>query len=156
MAKLFFVKGDAVNPLHEGHKIIAHICNDVGGWGAGFVLSLSKRWLKPQEDYLEWFCSKKNFALGEVRFVHVQDDISVANMIAQRDIEPIEGVPPIRYDALKECLAKTAEFALKNNSSVHMPRIGCGFAGGEWKKVESIIQKTLLKAGVDVFVYDLR
>ena len=65
------------------------------------MLSLSKRWLKPQEDYLEWFCSKKNFALGEVRFVHVQDDISVANMIAQRDIEPIDGVPPIRYDALK-------------------------------------------------------
>lgn len=156
MAKLFFVKGDATNPLHEGHKIIAHICNDTGGWGAGFVLCLSKRWSKPQEDYLEWFNSKKGFVLGEVQFVNVQNDISVANMIAQRDIEPINNVPPIRYDALKKCLAKVAKFALQNSSSVHMPRIGCGLAGGEWEKVENIIKQTLLDANVDVFVYDLK
>jgi O-acetyl-ADP-ribose deacetylase (regulator of RNase III) len=156
MAKLFFVKGDAANPLHEGHKIIAHICNDIGGWGAGFVLCLSQRWSKPQEDYLEWFNSKKNFALGEVQFVNVQDDISVANMIAQENIEPLNGIPPIRYGALKECLEKVAEFALKNGSSVHMPRIGCGLAGGEWEKVESIIKQSLLNANVDVFAYDLK
>jgi O-acetyl-ADP-ribose deacetylase (regulator of RNase III) len=154
--ELFFVKGDATNPIGDGSKIIAHICNDVGGWGEGFVLSISKKWIKPQESYNEWFNSKENFVLGEVKFVDVQKDIIVANMIAQRDIKPLNGVPPIRYDALRECLIKVADFALQNNSSVHMPRIGCKLAGGEWKKVELIIKQTILSVEVKVFVYDLR
>ncbi|MDR1614485.1 MAG: macro domain-containing protein [Campylobacteraceae bacterium] len=152
----FFVRGDVLSPVGEGDKIITHICNDIGGWGAGFVLSLSKKWTKPQEAYMEWFRSKDGFALGEVQFVKVQNDIVVANMIAQRNIRPSNGVPPIRYDALEICLAKTADFALENSSSVHMPRIGCGLAGGEWEKVENVIRQTLLKVGISVFVYDLR
>jgi O-acetyl-ADP-ribose deacetylase (regulator of RNase III) len=150
------MKGDATNPAGDGNKIIAHICNDIGGWGKGFVLSLSKKWTKPQEAYMEWFDSKENFSLGEVRFVRVEKDIIVANMIAQRDIEPIDGVPPIRYDALEKCLKEVANFAIQSSSSVHMPRIGCGLAGGEWEKVESVIKQTLLSAGVSVFVYDLK
>jgi O-acetyl-ADP-ribose deacetylase (regulator of RNase III) len=156
MGRLFFLKADATRPWLEGHKIIAHVCNDIGGWGKGFVLSLSRRWTKPREAYLEWFNAGSGFALGEVQFVSVEDDISVANMIAQRDIEPLDGVPPIRYDALKECLLKVAKFAQENRSSVHMPRIGCSLAGGKWEKVESIIKQTLLDAKIDVFVYDLK
>ncbi|MDR2790415.1 MAG: hypothetical protein LBB59_05520 [Campylobacteraceae bacterium] len=155
MAGLFFLKGDAVNPLVKGHKIIAHICNDIGGWGKGFVLCLSKKWIKPQEAYREWFNSKQDFALGEVQFVSVSEDITIANMIAQRDIKSVGGTPPIRYRALKKCLMKTIDFALENSASVHMPRIGCGLAGGEWGKVESLIKQTLLKANINVFVYDL-
>ncbi|MDR2080372.1 MAG: macro domain-containing protein [Campylobacteraceae bacterium] len=142
--------------MKKGHKIIAHVCNDIGCWGEGFVLCLSKRWIKPQEAYQEWVNSKEGFVLGEVQFVSVKDDIIVANMIAQRDIKPLNGVPPIRYEALKRCLMKAADFAFENNSSIHMPRIGCGLAGGEWKKVENIIKQTLLKADIDVFVYDLK
>jgi hypothetical protein len=35
-----------------------------------------------------------------------------------------------------------------------MPRIGCGLAGGDWNKVEAIINKTLISNGLEVFVYD--
>lgn len=42
------------------------------------------------------------------------------------------------------------------NASVHMPRIGCGLAGGSWGKVEPIIQEELCDKGVQVFVYDLQ
>ncbi|MDR1461247.1 MAG: macro domain-containing protein [Campylobacteraceae bacterium] len=150
------IKGDATNPIGDGDKIIAHICNDVGGWGKGFVLSISKRWTKPEESYREWFNSKENFSLGEVQFVYVEQEITIANMIAQRDIKHLNGVPPIRYDALEKCLIKVADFALQNSSSVHMPRIGCGLAGGEWDRVEFIIRQTLLNVGVKVFVYDLK
>ncbi len=61
-----YVKGDATNPAGPGSKIIVHICNDVGGWGKGFVVALSNRWPEPEKQYREWFKSKENFALGEV------------------------------------------------------------------------------------------
>jgi hypothetical protein len=35
-----------------------------------------------------------------------------------------------------------------------MPRIGCGRAGGEWGRIETLIQSTLCASGIEVFVYD--
>lgn len=46
MKTIQYLKGDATNPQVEGNKIITHICNDIGGWGKGFVLAISKRWKK--------------------------------------------------------------------------------------------------------------
>ena len=37
----------------------------------------------------------------------------------------------------------------------HMPRIGCGLAGGKWEQVGPIVEETLAAAGVNVVVYDL-
>ena len=39
-------------------------------------------------------------------------------------------------------------------ASVHMPRIGCGLADGEWSKVEPLIEEHLCEAGIAVTVYD--
>lgn len=39
-----YLKGDATNPASAGNKIIVHVCNDIGGWGKGFVMAISKRW----------------------------------------------------------------------------------------------------------------
>jgi len=33
-----YLVGDATQPQGEGVKVIAHICNDIGAWGAGFVI----------------------------------------------------------------------------------------------------------------------
>ena len=35
----------------DGNKVIAHICNDGGGWGKGFVLAVSARWPEPEREY---------------------------------------------------------------------------------------------------------
>jgi O-acetyl-ADP-ribose deacetylase (regulator of RNase III) len=48
---------------------------------------------------------------------------------------------------------KVAEQVRDLNASIHAPRIGCGLAGGEWSKVEKIINETC--NGIDVFIYDL-
>lgn len=38
----------------------------------------------------------------------------------------------------------------------HMPRLGCGLAGGEWSKVEIILNEILLLNNVEsITVYDL-
>ena len=75
---IVFLKGDATSPNMEGIKIIAHICNDIGGWGKGFVLALSKRWQQPEKEYRKWFKEGLKFHLGGVQFVQVRVDILVA------------------------------------------------------------------------------
>jgi len=150
-----YTKGDATNPVAEGNKIIVHICNDVGGWGKGFVMAISNKWKEPEQEYRDWYKSNKHFALGEVQFVKVNNDTWVANMIAQRDTRnDKDGNPPIRYKAVLDALKKVGAFANENNASVHMPRIGCGLAGGTWDKIEPLISETLSKKDIAVTVYD--
>ncbi|RKW18275.1 MAG: Appr-1-p processing protein, partial [Capnocytophaga sp.] len=47
MTEIKYIKADATFPQSEGNIIIPHICNDIGAWGKGFVLALSKRWKAP-------------------------------------------------------------------------------------------------------------
>jgi O-acetyl-ADP-ribose deacetylase (regulator of RNase III) len=155
-ASVNYIKGDAANPQGKSIKIICHVCNDLGGWGKGFVLAISKRWEEPEAEYRSWHREGQNggFVLGAVRFVKVEDHIWVANMIGQRGMKRGSSGPPIRYEAVAECLAKVAEKAKELNASVHMPRIGCGLAGGEWSKIEPLIDLHLISKGIAATVYD--
>ncbi|PWW28512.1 macro domain-containing protein [Chryseobacterium sp. AG844] len=156
MKTIQYLKGDATVPQAKGIKIIAHICNDIGGWGKGFVLAVSKRWEEPEKEYRNWhrFRSKNNFALGEIQLVQVEKYIFVANIIGQKGIKTGSNGVPVRYDAIVKALEKLSNEALLLNASVHMPRIGCGLAGGKWEKIEPIIERTLLVKNVEVYVYD--
>jgi O-acetyl-ADP-ribose deacetylase (regulator of RNase III) len=155
MKDIQYTKGDATSPQSENNKVIVHICNDIGGWGKGFVMAISKRWKKPENQYREWFKSKDGFELGKVQFVQVEEDLWIANLIGQHKINKDEnGNAPIRYDAVEEGLKEVTLFAIKNNASIHMPRIGCGLAGGKWEMMEPIILKTLSNNDVEVVVYD--
>ncbi len=149
--------GDATQPQGSGPKIISHICNDVGGWGRGFVVAVSNCWKEPEFDYRRWAEGKWNtpFELGKVRFVKVEKDLWVVNMIAQHGVRSEKGVPPIRYEALEKCLKQVAEFAYANEASVHMPRIGAGLAGGNWETISEVIDRALIVKDVAVTVYDL-
>lgn len=157
MKTIKYLKGDATLPQASGIKIIAHICNDIGGWGKGFVLAISERWPEPEKAYREWYRNraKNDFALGNIQIVQTEPYIYVANMIGQQGIkvELSTGVP-IRYEAVEACLEKLAKEALRLNASIHMPRIGCGLAGGKWEHIEPLIEKTLLVSDIDVYVYD--
>ena len=73
-----------------------------------------------------------DFALGATRLVQVAPDLWVANMVGQRGIKTGSAGVPIRYEAVERCLDSLAEHALTLGASVHMPRIGCGLAGGTW------------------------
>ncbi len=156
MAKLHYLKGDATLPRASGIKVIAHICNDIGGWGRGFVVAISKRWQIPEESYRAWHRDRaqNDFALGAIQIVQGSSYIYIANMVAQHGIGPSAEGPPIRYDALAECLTKLAPATQEMGGSIHMPRIGTGLAGGKWEQIEPIIQQKLIAAGIDVYVYD--
>jgi O-acetyl-ADP-ribose deacetylase (regulator of RNase III) len=149
-----YLKGDATVPQAKGPKLIAHVVNDLGGWGKGFVLAISRRWPEPEASYRRWHAerAKNDFALGVIQVVQVMPDIYVVNMVAQCGIRTGSKGPSIRYEALEDCLRKLHTVANEHRASVHMPRIGCGLAGGKWDKVEPLIQAAL--DDVAVFVYD--
>ena len=151
---LQFSTGDAT-AVSDRPAVIAQICNDIGAWGRGFVLAISKQWRQPEKNYRSWAASKSDdFKLGSLRCVEVEPGLWIANMIAQRDIRIRDGIPPIRYEALRECLKTLAVFCLQHGASVHMPRIGCGLAGGQWGLVEPIIDECLCTRGIATTVYD--
>ena len=152
-----YVIGDATQPAGEGPKIVVHVCNDIGGWGRGFVTAISKRWPEPEKRYRAWHAGEQKhpFALGEAEFVQVGDGLWVANLIGQRDVKSIDGVPPVRYEAIRKGLQCAALEARRLGASIHMPRIGCGLAGGKWEVVGKIVEEELLRSGVPVTVYDL-
>lgn len=154
MTEISYIKGDVTVPQAAGFKIISHICNDLGGWGRGFVVAVSKRWPEPERQYRAWHASRNGFVLGAVQFVQVDKYLLVANMIAQHGMKHGSGGPPIRYDALDICLDKIGDKAAELKASVHMPRIGCGLAGGKWSMVEPLIKKNLCDRDLAVTVYD--
>lgn len=158
MNSILFISGDATKPVSQGRAIIVHICNDVGGWGAGFVLAISKLWREPEKQYRAWYKAGVSdatpFELGQVQFVEVGDKLTVANLIGQHGIKRQGHSPPIRYDAVSKGLERVRTMALHTQATVHMPRIGCGLAGGEWQKIEPLIRQHLTSQGVAVTVYD--
>ncbi|MFF3913907.1 macro domain-containing protein [Streptomyces sp. NPDC001852] len=156
MSEITYLRGDATVPSVKGAKVITHVCNDIGGWGKGFVLALSRRWPEPEAAYRAWHRdrARNDFGLGAVQLVRVEPYVWVANMIGQRGIRRGSKGVPVRYEAIDTALDRLAGEAIRLGASVHMPRIGCGLAGGTWSRVEPLITERLVKRGVQVTVYD--
>lgn len=152
-----YVRGDATAPQGKGVRIIAHVCNDLGGWGKGFVLALSRRWPEPEAAFRRWHRERagNDFGLGALQLVQVSPYLWVANLVGQRGTRTARSTGvPVRYEAIDAALAKLAAEAERLGASVHMPRIGCGLAGGRWERVEPLITARLTARGVPVTVYD--
>lgn len=133
MPRITYVRGDAAAPPGEGTRVIAQVCNDAGGWGRGSVSALSRRRPEPEAD-CRARCRDRagnDFGLGAVRLVRVEPSLWVANMIGQHGIRrTTTRKAPVRYEAIDTALGRLADRAAGLGTSVHMPRIGCGLAGG--------------------------
>jgi hypothetical protein len=123
------------------------------------VVALSRRWAGPEEEFRRWYRERSgnDFGLGAVQMVQVEPELWVANMVGQHGVrskrEP--GAPaPVRYEAIGRALGRLGDEALRRGASVHMPRIGCGLAEGQWELIEPLIQRQLVERGVAVTVYD--
>lgn len=122
----------------------------------GNVLAISRRWPEPEKSYRAWHRERasNDFGLGAVRFVQVEPYVWVANMVGQRGIRTGSKGVPVRYEAIDAALERLAEKAADLGASVHMPRIGCGLAGGKWSRVEPLVTDRLVRRGIAVTVYD--
>ena len=157
-----YLIGDATRPQGDGLKIIVHCCNNLGAWGAGFVLALSKRWSRPEREYLRWAedHGRERFreALGATQLVPVAHDIWVANIVGQDGLRGVGNTPPIRYEAIAHGFKIISKYSAEHpdlNISVHGPRLGCGLAGGDWAEIEALLKRHFIDNRIAVTIYDL-
>lgn len=158
MSTLRTIAGDVTVPVGTGPRIVAHVCNDVGAYDAGVAAAIRDRWPVAKQRYRDWYGGRipgaTDLALGMVQIVRVAEDLWVANMIAQSGL-PGRGNPsPLRYAALAECLTKLGAVAIERGATVHMPRIGTGYARGAWDRILPLIKDRLIGSGVAVVLYD--
>jgi hypothetical protein len=91
--------------------------------------------------------------LGNIQIIPVENDLYVINMIAQHKVIPYEE-KPIRYDAVRSCFVLIKDYfsVLGTPVAIHMPRIGCGLARGEWSEIEPIVKDVV--GSQEIIVYD--
>lgn len=142
------VRGDATL-APERPAILVHVINNVGAWGAGFVMAVSRRWPHVKTAYRRGWRGKK---LGHVQFVDAEEGLVVANLFGQRGIRGRRSEKPVRYGAIRKGLRNVAARARENGACVHMPKIGCGLACGDWGVVLRIVEEEM--EGLEVFVYE--
>lgn len=155
-SNLKYVKGNLFDNIPTDRPVvIPHVCNDIGAWGAGFVVPLGNKYPKAKEDYLKWRNGRigffSPFELGEVQYVR-NDNVVVANMIAQRGVG---GPRPLDYRGLVKCMLDVYRVCTKENRrwDIICPKFGSGLAGGDWNIIETYI-KTIWEE-LDVTVYYL-
>lgn len=150
-----YLIGDATEPRGDGQMIIAHIANDSSlNWGRGFGRNITDKWPKVKKDFHKWAAKEKNLKLGSSHLFAISKDLHIFHMVAQHGYGPAES-PRIRYGALKSCLESLWQESRKLSAAVHMPRIGTGYAGGNWSVISDLINEKLISRGVAVTVYDL-
>ena len=115
MKPIVYLKGDATSPQAKGVKIIAHVNNDLGGWGKGLVLAISRRWPGPEREFRAWHRERaqNDFGLGATQFVQVEEYIWVANMVGQHGKTAAKATPALRPCATAPSSSAWAPWLLK-------------------------------------------
>jgi O-acetyl-ADP-ribose deacetylase (regulator of RNase III) len=151
-----YLRGDATQPRGSGERIVVQVVNNKAiTWGKGFSVAVRREWPHAQKEFTEWILARRSeFKLGSVHYACLRDSLELASLVAQHGYGP-SLFPRIEYLALEECLSKLASHAKEARASVHMPRIGCGEAGGDWNIVSEIIDEQICRKGIEVTVYDL-
>lgn len=154
--RIQYLQGSAIEPRGMDHRIIAHLVNDATpNWGGnGLASALRRKWPVVQDEFRQWAQEAGQFTLGGAHCTQAERGISVFTMIAQHGYGASTR-PRVRYEALASCLMRLGEEAISLGASVHIPRVGCGQAGGDWEVVEELLKIALLSRGVRVTVYDL-
>jgi|2_EtaG_2_1085320.scaffolds.fasta_scaffold32443_3 hypothetical protein len=142
--------------------VIPHVCNDVGAWGAGFVVPLGKNFPKAKSGYLDWFktgwkMGGSPFLLGENQWIRINDQVSIMNMVAQKACgHDSTGRPPVRYTALSRCMQQVGSLARSLDVEIHAPAFGSDLAGGDWNFIEELIKECWCDLDLPVTIYSLK
>lgn len=75
----------------------------------------------------------------------------MVNAYTQYNLKPTYGDIALDYEALTLCLRKMNYYF--RGEHIGLPQIGCGLAGGDWKRVREIIQTELRNCKVTVVIY---
>jgi len=139
------VRGDLIKLALEGEfDVIAHGCNCFCNMGAGIAAQIKRQF--PQAytaDKKTAYGSKAKLGLCSIANQH---DVWVVNAYTQFDFG--SGGRKASYPAIKKCMRYIKEQF--TGERIGLPLIGCGLAGGDWKRVKAIIEFELKDEDVTI------
>lgn len=184
---LRYIEGDLFEHEYDPARttIIAHVCNDQGVMGSGFVVPLAKTFPWAKEAYVNWF--KDNpiqlgcELLGEVgppgrgqtQMVTVQSnerpysrktlslcygpvDYTNRIVVANMVAQDLGGNRPLYYNDLVKCMEQVAHSdEIACGGEIICPMFGSALAGGDWRFIVELITDCWLMRGIQVTVYYL-
>ncbi len=162
-----YVEGNLFDFIDDHNPVvIAHVCNNQGAWGAGFVVPLGQKYPVAELAYRDWYnwTDRKNryisllpeivyeneaCDLGFIQIVQAKPHIHVVNMVAQT----LGGQRPLHYNYLCSCMDLLADWMIDwKHSHIICPQFGSGLAGGDWNVIEQLIIDCWIRAGLNVTV----
>lgn len=145
-----YIEGDLLEELQpRAHKVIvAHVCNNVGVMGKGFAQQLVEKYPSLRTRFKN---AKLNTPPSNYYFM-AQPNIYISNMVCMNGLYNKWNNPkPLDYKALYVCLEDTKRYAKDIDADIHMPKIGTGFARGNWDLVEKILNEVFKEQTITVW-----
>lgn len=140
-------EGDITEQLGKSVEVVAHGCNCKGSYAKGVALALANRWPKSKEAYMR--AHRKGFLRpGFGQFVPVKEGL-VANLMTQDGYG--RGGPHFDYQAAENVLSRLKTHCKAKGLRIGIPRIGAGLAGGDWNKIEQMLERVFFDHPVYVF-----
>ncbi len=145
--------------LETDAPVVLHGVNARGAFGSGVAGAMARAWPSARADYL------KAHAEGRVRLGEVvwgaAGGRTVGHMVTQMDYGRAPGRVYVDYGAVEGCLRRVARAAAEGIAgttvpegfaAVSLPKVGAGLAGGDWRRIEEILERECGHLDVTVHV----
>lgn len=147
-----YKKGDLLTNVKDPNVFIAHGCNCRGVMGSGFALQVKMMYPKVYEEYRKAY-ERNKLKLGDIQSIRQnQDSPIVVNMITQGGYGR-SGIF-VDYDAIRKCFTNFTNDVNIKGLDLHIPKIGAGLGGGDWKVISSIIESSCQNK-FNIYVWEL-
>ena len=145
-----YAKGDI---FYGGDDVIVHGCNCWVTFGAGIAKQVRKYYPLVYEIDQRTKCGDKaklgTYTSIKTKNVHIPGkNVIIVNAYTQWGHDP--ETKPFDYEAFATVLPKIKEDF--KGLSIAMPKIGAGLAGGDWNRIEKMINDVFGETKVKVYV----
>jgi len=141
-----YINGDVLKIDPNIKILIPHVCNDIGVMGAGVAKQIANKYPIVKDQYK----SLKEYQIGTVQIVKINDNLSIANMIAQKGLISQDNSIPLVYSSLVKCMLYIRD-NVDISYNIHCPKFGSGLAGGNWKIIEILVDRIWSKFVVELY-----
>lgn len=152
-----YIKGNLLDPKWE-FNVIVHGANCFHTMSSGIAYQIAKKYPEALEaDKLTKHGDREK--LGSISVAATGKDSSdsplVVNAYTQFTFGREEGMTYVSYEAIKSSMEEIYNlFGKGSEYKIGMPKIGSGLGGGDWAKIEKIINDVFSDKEVFIVEYD--
>lgn len=145
---LKYIQGDLFQTPND---IIGHGCNCQGVMGSGVAKIVRDQYPKAYNEYREHF-EDQGLNPGDAHFSLQPNGKWIANLMTQDRFLP-RGIDHADYEGIRTAMGQLKDFAKSKGLSIAIPKIGAGLAGGDWTRIEKILEEVF--SDYDITIYHL-